>query len=110
MRKIGQAFSKVKGHYGVSLNDTKLQLTPSKSMRLKPVELFLALGVAATTVACGPKETPNPAGGVPPQGNITAPAGQPAPDAVDEGGEGGEGGEGDEKKEKEEGGEGGEGN
>jgi hypothetical protein len=78
-------------------------------MRLKPVELFLALGLAATTVACGQKETPNPTGGATPQGTVTTPTGQAAPaakqdgdkgdkksdkDKNHEGGEGGEGGEG----------------
>ncbi len=81
-------------------------------MRLKPVELFLALGLAATTVACGQKETPNPTGGATPQGTVTTPTGQAAPAAKqdeDKGdkksdktdkdkkhgdGEGGEGGEG----------------
>jgi hypothetical protein len=75
-------------------------------MRLKPVELFLALGLAATTVACGQKE--NPTGGDPQKNTITAPAPQ-----TSDGGEGGEDG-GDQKQDSQqdegsEGGEGGEG-
>lgn len=77
-------------------------------MRIKSVELFLALGLATTTVACGQKE-PSPAGGAAPQGNMTAPAGQPAPAnaGAKEGGEEGE--EKNHDKKQEEGGEGGEG-
>ncbi len=64
-------------------------------MKLKPVELFLALGLAATVTACGGgTETP-----------AEAPATDEAPAAVEEGGEGGEG----EEAPAEEGGEGGEG-
>lgn len=71
---------------------------------LKPVELFLALGLAVTVGACGGPSVDSGEGGeaTDEQEAITQPA-------TEEGGEGGEGGEGEEGEEGDEGGEGGEG-
>lgn len=68
--------------------------------RLKPVELFLAVGLAATMGACGGAAVD---GG---EGATDEPT--PATDVAPEGSEGGEGDEEDEDSEGGEGGEGGE--
>jgi hypothetical protein len=69
--------------------------------RLKPVELFLAVGLAATVGACGGPATE---GGEGAEGDTTPPT-----EVAPEGGEAGEGGEGGESGESGESGEGGEG-
>ena len=61
--------------------------------RLKPVELFLALGLVATVSACGGATAPESDANTEVD---TAPTTEASPEepTTDEGGEGGEGGEG----------------
>lgn len=72
-------------------------------MNSKTVQLFLALGLAATVASCGGEKAPETPTGESPTGDTTTeqPTGETSPVAPEaspsispEGGEGGEGGEG----------------
>ncbi|MBE9079331.1 hypothetical protein IQ241_18860 [Romeria aff. gracilis LEGE 07310] len=59
-------------------------------LRMKPVSLFLALGVAATVVACGPEEPAETEVETPETEEVT-PEEPLEEEPLEEGGEGGEG-------------------